>query len=106
MDGVESDFDNVKFSSKTYNPGDINVTFVQSKNTLVLTDRLAHTVYMYDIVKGTARIVTDENIQQPTGACVGLGDTVLLCIKNNPFIVHLTVEGDILTTYPVDMKYP
>ncbi|KAH3870581.1 hypothetical protein DPMN_033769 [Dreissena polymorpha] len=81
-------------------------TYVQSKNTLVLTDKLAHTVYMYDTVKATSRAVTNENIQEPRGACPEPGDTVLVCSMRKNSIVHLTIDGKILGTYPVDIKLP
>ncbi|KAH3870542.1 hypothetical protein DPMN_033731 [Dreissena polymorpha] len=107
VDGVESDFDHsLTFPKKTYKADESMCTYVQSKNTLVLTDQLAHTLYMYDTVNGTSRAVTNENIQEPRGACVGPGDTVLVCSKNKNSIVHLTIAGKILGTYPVDMKYP
>ncbi|XP_052260662.1 uncharacterized protein LOC127864813 isoform X2 [Dreissena polymorpha] len=104
--GIESDFDRVPFTKKTYKLGESKCTYVTSKNTLVLTDRYAHTVYMYDTVKGTSRAVTNANIQQPVGACVGPGDTVLVCSGARDYVVHLTDKGDILGTYRVDMTLP
>ncbi|KAH3815860.1 hypothetical protein DPMN_144394 [Dreissena polymorpha] len=104
--GVESDFDRVLFNKKTYKFEESKCTFVPSKNTLVLTDRDAHTVYMLDTVKGTSRAVTHDNIQEPIGACVGPGDSVLVCSMAKNSIVHLTVDGDILCTYHVDMRSP
>ncbi|KAH3704321.1 hypothetical protein DPMN_079377 [Dreissena polymorpha] len=106
VDGVESDFDRVKFPDKTYRSGENKCTYVQSKNTLVLTEKLAHTVYMYDTLKGTSRAVTDENIKEPRGTCIGPGDTVLVCSMRKNSIVQLTVDGEILGTYQVDMKMP
>ncbi|KAH3804154.1 uncharacterized protein LOC127836239 [Dreissena polymorpha] len=106
VDGVESDLDLVLFPLKTYKSDQSKCTYVQSKNTLVLTERFADTVYMYDTVKGTSRAVTDRNIQQPRGACVGPGDTVLVCSTANNSIVHLSVDVEVLGTYPVDMWYP
>ncbi|KAH3815868.1 hypothetical protein DPMN_144402, partial [Dreissena polymorpha] len=96
---TESDFDRVLFNNKTYTFEESKCTYVPSKNTLVLTDRYAHTVYMFDTVKGTSRAVTNENIQRPIGACVGPGDTVLVCSGAKNSIVHITVDGDILCTY-------
>ncbi|KAH3870463.1 hypothetical protein DPMN_033651 [Dreissena polymorpha] len=105
--GVESDFDHsLTLPMKTYRIDEIACTYVQSKNTLVLTDRFANNVFMYDTVNGTSRAVTNENIQQPRGACVGPGDTVLVCSERKDSIVHLTINGKIVGTYPVDMKYP
>ncbi|XP_052218534.1 uncharacterized protein LOC127836144 isoform X4 [Dreissena polymorpha] len=107
VDGVESDFDHsLTFPMKTYKIAESRCTYVQSKNTLVLTDQLAHTVYVYDTVNGTSRAVTNENIQEPRGACVGPGDTVLVCSMDKNSIVHLSVDGNIIGTYPVDMKKP
>ncbi|KAH3810146.1 hypothetical protein DPMN_138532 [Dreissena polymorpha] len=57
VDGVESDFDHVIFPQKIYKGDESICTYVQSMNTLVLTDRWAHTVYMYDTLKGTSRAV-------------------------------------------------
>ncbi|KAH3803666.1 hypothetical protein DPMN_131932 [Dreissena polymorpha] len=107
VDGVESDFHHsLTFPMKTYQLGESSCTFVQSKNTLVLTDRYAHTLFMNDTVKGSSRAVTDENIREPRGACVGPGDTVLVCSMRKHSIVRLTIDGKILGTYPVDMEFP
>ncbi|KAH3870592.1 hypothetical protein DPMN_033780 [Dreissena polymorpha] len=107
VDGVESDFDHfLTCPVKTYGEDESMCTYVQSKNTLVLTDRFAHTVKMYDTVKGTSRAVTNENIQEPRGACPGPGHTVLVCSQNNHSIVHLPFDGTILGNYPVYIKYP
>ncbi|XP_052219281.1 uncharacterized protein LOC127836642 isoform X1 [Dreissena polymorpha] len=106
VDGVESDFDYVELPYETYKVGESACTYVQSKNTLVLTDMLDHAVYMFDTVKGTSKAVTDENIQEPCGACVGPADTVLVICRAKNSIAHLTLEGDILGTYPVDMESP
>ncbi|KAH3844318.1 uncharacterized protein LOC127872767 [Dreissena polymorpha] len=105
MDGVELDFDRVEFPKKEYNIEESMCTYVQYNNTLVLTDRDAHTVNMYDIMKGTSRAVTDGNIQKPGNVCVGPGDTVMVCSSLNNSIVHLTVTGEILGTYLVDIGY-
>ncbi|KAH3801463.1 hypothetical protein DPMN_155114 [Dreissena polymorpha] len=106
VDGVQSDFDKVVFPKKTFKYYDSTCTFVQSMNTLVLTDRFANTVYMYDTVKVTSRVFTNEIIQEPRVCCVGPGATVLVCSNNNNSIVHLSVDADLIGRYPVDMKYP
>ncbi|KAH3805480.1 hypothetical protein DPMN_133783 [Dreissena polymorpha] len=106
VDGVETDFDHLEFHKKTYKQGESMSTYVKPKNTLLLTDRFAHTVYMYNTVKGTTNAVTDRNIKEPRGACVGPSDTVLVCSSLNNSIVHLTVGGEILGKYPVYMQHP
>ncbi|KAH3803702.1 hypothetical protein DPMN_131969, partial [Dreissena polymorpha] len=107
VDGVETDFDHsLTLPMKTYRIAESACTYVQSKNTLILTDQLAHTVYMNDPVNGTSRAVTNENIQEPRAACVGPGDSVLVCSMGKDSIVRLTIDGKILGTYPVDMECP
>ncbi|KAH3870481.1 hypothetical protein DPMN_033669 [Dreissena polymorpha] len=106
VDGVESDFDHSLTFPMDLEEHDSKCTYVQSKNTLVLTHQPAHTVFMYDTVNGTSRAVSNKNIQEPCGACLGPGDTVLVCSQNNDSIVHLTLDGKILGTYPVDMELP
>ncbi|KAH3803801.1 hypothetical protein DPMN_132069 [Dreissena polymorpha] len=90
--GVESDFEHVTFPDKKYKINESMCTYVQSKNTLVLTDRFANTVHMYDNVNGTSKAVTDRNILQPRDACVGPGDTVLVCSEMKDSIVHPTAS--------------
>ncbi|KAH3870582.1 hypothetical protein DPMN_033770 [Dreissena polymorpha] len=68
VDGVKSDFDHVTFHVKTYKIDESMCTYVQSKNTLVLTDREAHTVYIYDNLNGTSIAVTNNNIREPCSA--------------------------------------
>ncbi|XP_052260664.1 uncharacterized protein LOC127864815 isoform X2 [Dreissena polymorpha] len=104
--GVVSYFDHGLVPNKRYKIDESKCTYVISKNTLVFTDWLANSVYMNDCAKGTSKVVTDENIQQPRGACVGPGDTVLVCSGATSSIVHLTVDGIMLGTYPVDMRWP
>ncbi|KAH3810575.1 hypothetical protein DPMN_138968 [Dreissena polymorpha] len=106
VDGVESDFNKLVFAKKTYKAHGSKCTYIQSKNTLVLTDRKAHTVYLYDTLMGTFRAVTNEDIHIPIGACVGPGDTVLVCSASKHSIVHMSVKGEIIGTYPVDMRFP
>ncbi|KAH3870456.1 hypothetical protein DPMN_033644 [Dreissena polymorpha] len=105
VDGVEANFDRfLTFTMKTYKVDESMCTYVRSNNTLVLTDRFTHTVYIYDTAKGTSRAVTNENIQEPRGACVGSVDTVLVCSTRKNSTVHLIADADILGTYPVDIS--
>ncbi|KAH3804928.1 hypothetical protein DPMN_133221 [Dreissena polymorpha] len=106
IDGTESDFVKVVYEPKTYNIGGNKCTFVASKNTLVMTDRFAHTIFFFDVGTGVARIITNTTIQEPRGVCVGLGDTVLVSSMGTHSIVQLNVKGDLLSVYPVDIKNP
>ncbi|XP_052258202.1 uncharacterized protein LOC127862966 isoform X4 [Dreissena polymorpha] len=76
-DGVEEDFDKFELPKTIYKIDESRCTYIQAKNTLVMIDKLAHTVYMYDTLKGTSIAVTDKSIQQPSGVCVS--DLVTRC---------------------------
>ncbi|KAH3689397.1 hypothetical protein DPMN_191738 [Dreissena polymorpha] len=102
--GVVPGIDHLLFPSKTYQLEESRCTYIQSTNSLVLTDRLAHTLYINDKVK--SRAITDDNIRQPRAACVGPGDTVLVCSAAKNSIVHVTVDGTILGSYKVDVRWP
>ncbi|KAH3815887.1 hypothetical protein DPMN_144423 [Dreissena polymorpha] len=67
----------------------INIA-IDSTNSLVLTDRFAHTLYINDKVTGTSRAITDDNIRQPRAVCVGPGDTIL--IVRQELSVHATLS--------------
>ncbi|KAH3804170.1 hypothetical protein DPMN_132452 [Dreissena polymorpha] len=104
VDGLELDFEHLVFPTKNYKSDQSKCTYVQSKNTLVLTDRFAYTVFMYDTSKATPRAVTTENIQGPDSVCVGPSETVLVCSQNNHSIVHLSVNGDLPCGYAVPVQ--
>ncbi|XP_052784438.1 uncharacterized protein LOC128220197 [Mya arenaria] len=106
VDGKESDFDNVKFPGKTYKFEESKCTYIQSRGTLVLTDRHAHTVHMYNTVSGTSNEVKGDRIRAPKRACVGPDDSVFVCSQNTNSIIQISPDGDILASCDVDMKYP
>ncbi|XP_052785086.1 uncharacterized protein LOC128220646 [Mya arenaria] len=106
VDGKESDFDNVKFPGKTYKCGESKCTYIQSRDTLVLIDKFARTVYMYNTVSGKGIEVKDGRIREPRGACVGNGDTVFVCSTDTNSVIQVSADGDILASCDVDMEYP
>ncbi|KAH3876528.1 hypothetical protein DPMN_000373 [Dreissena polymorpha] len=61
---------------------------------------------MNDTLIGTTIAVINKNIREPCSACVGPDDTVLVCSKNNHDVAHLTVGGDVLGSYPLNLKLP
>ncbi|XP_052214378.1 uncharacterized protein LOC127833254 [Dreissena polymorpha] len=104
LGGVETDFDHAVVPKKFKLWGS-KITYVKSNNMLVLTDRFANKVHMYNTMTRMCREVTDENLKEPRGVCVH-GNTVLVCSRLNNCIVHLTVDGNILGTYSVDLNGP
>ncbi|XP_052783085.1 uncharacterized protein LOC128219315, partial [Mya arenaria] len=106
VDGNESEFDNVKFPGKMYKNWESLCTYVPSRVTLVLTDRYAHTVYMYDTVTGNNTEVKNDQIREPRGTCVCPDDSVFVCIKNTNSIIQISSDGEILASCDVDMEYP
>ncbi|XP_052783083.1 uncharacterized protein LOC128219313 [Mya arenaria] len=106
VDGKESDFDNVKFPGKTYKLGESKCTYIPSRDTLVLIDRFAHTVYMYNTVSGKGEEVKDDRIREPAGACAGPDASVFVCSMNTNSVIQIPPDADILASCDVDMKYP
>ncbi|XP_052784981.1 uncharacterized protein LOC128220575 [Mya arenaria] len=106
VDGKESDFDNMKFPGKTYKLGASNCTYIQSRDSIVLTDRFAHTVYMYNTVSDKNSKVKGGQIREPKGTCVGPDDSVFVCSKNTNSVIQISPDGDILASCDVDMKHP
>ncbi|XP_052783089.1 uncharacterized protein LOC128219321 [Mya arenaria] len=105
VDGKESDVDNVKFPGKTYTLDESRCTNLPFRDSLVLTDRFAHTVYMYNTVSGKITEVKDDRIREPTGACVGPDDSVFVCNENTNSVIPISPDGYILTSCEVDMKF-
>ncbi|XP_052812587.1 uncharacterized protein LOC128240117 [Mya arenaria] len=106
VDGKESDFDNVKFPGKTYKIGESQCTYIPSRDTLVLIERHAHTVYMYNTVFGKTSEVKCYRIPEPRGACTGPDDSVFVCSRNTNSVIQISPNGDKLTSCDVGMKYP
>ncbi|XP_052784435.1 uncharacterized protein LOC128220193 [Mya arenaria] len=106
VDGKESDFDNVKFPGKTYKIDESKCTYIPSRDVLVLTDRHAHTVYLYNTATGKSSEVKDGRIREPRGACAGPDDSVFVCSRNTNSVIQISPDGDILASCDVDMDGP
>ncbi|WAR28225.1 hypothetical protein MAR_013929 [Mya arenaria] len=106
VDGKESDFDNVKFPGKTYKPGESKCTHIPSRDTRVLSDRHAHTIYIYKTVTGKSVEVKDGRIHEPRGACAGPDESVFVCSGNTNSVIQISPDGDILASCDVDMELP
>ncbi|XP_060584042.1 uncharacterized protein LOC132740203 [Ruditapes philippinarum] len=105
LTGEEHDF-KVNFPNKTYSIDTSDCTYIKSSDKVVITDRDEHTVYIYDIKKGTRVVVKDDKIQEPCGAAVGPSDTILLCCRKTNTIVQISQSGQVLSSYKIDMKMP
>jgi len=106
MSGEEKDFDNL--SQKAYGFSDNNSAYVHNNDTLVLTDKSNHTVYMYDnketcIVR---TMVKDERIEIPRGVCVGPSGSIFVCSQDTNSLVQVSASGRVLCSHTLDMKYP
>ncbi|XP_052783078.1 uncharacterized protein LOC128219309 [Mya arenaria] len=106
VDGKESDFDNVKFPGKTYKLEESKCTYIPSRDVLVLTDKHAHTVYMYNTATGKSSEVKDFRIREPRGAFAGPDQSVFVCSGKTNSIIQISPDGDILASCDVDKKYP
>ncbi|XP_052784182.1 uncharacterized protein LOC128219994 [Mya arenaria] len=106
VDGKESNFDNMKFPGKTYKLGESKCTYIQSRDVLVLTDRHAHTVYMYNTATGKSREVNDGRIREPRGAFAGPDQSVFVCSGKTNSVIQISPDGNILASCDVDIKHP
>ncbi|XP_052784623.1 uncharacterized protein LOC128220310 [Mya arenaria] len=104
VDGKESDFDNMKFPGKMYKHG--KCTYIRSRDVLVLTDKHAHTVYMYNTATGKISEVNDGRIRKPRDTCAGPDESVFVCSGNTNSVVQIAPDGDILASCDIDMGYP
>lgn len=106
IDGQESDFKNIP--KNEFNTFESYCAFVRNKETLVLTDRFADTVYLYNVGGDfTARcVVRDECIKEPCGACVGPEDCLFICSQNTHSLVQMSSTGSVIAIHELDMDYP
>ncbi|XP_052783259.1 uncharacterized protein LOC128219492 [Mya arenaria] len=106
VDGNESDFDNVKFPGRSYEIDESKCTYIPYGDTLVLTDRHDHTVYMFNTVTGKNTKIKDRSIREPRDACVGPDDSVFVCSEKTNSVIQISPDGDILASCNVDMTFP
>lgn len=103
--GEENEFTNL--SGKDYDIGDSRCTYIRDEDKLVLTDKCAHAVYLYD--NGdvpTMRVVTDDKIKQPTSVCVGPEDCLYVCSSDTNSIVQVSSVGKVVASHELDIVYP
>ncbi|XP_053404899.1 E3 ubiquitin-protein ligase TRIM71-like [Mercenaria mercenaria] len=105
MSGEEKDF-SVSFPNKKYSLGDSSCTYIRNTEKMILTDRLEHTVYIYDFKTNTRIVVKDDQIKEPSGVAVGPSDCFLVCSENTNSIVQISQTGRILSSFKLDMKWP
>ncbi|XP_045202221.2 E3 ubiquitin-protein ligase TRIM71-like [Mercenaria mercenaria] len=80
--------------------------YIRNSDKLILTDRLEHTVYIYDVATNTRVVVKNDQIKEPRGVAVGPSDCILVCSNKTNSIVQLSQTGRILSSYTLDMKLP
>jgi hypothetical protein len=97
----------VNFPSKQYKLNESVCTFIKNRNKVVLSERYAHTVYIYDIANNTKVEVKDDKlIKKPIGMAVGPFDCIFVCSKDTNSIVQISHTGQILSSHVLDMKFP
>ncbi|XP_053392214.1 uncharacterized protein LOC128554905 [Mercenaria mercenaria] len=105
LSGEEKDF-SISFPNKKY-PSDTSAcTYIGYSDKVVLTDRIEHTVYIYDIKSNTRVVVKDDQINEPWGVAVGPSDCILVCSNKTHTIVQISQTGRVLSSYKLDMKHP
>jgi hypothetical protein len=97
----------INFPSKQYKLNECTCTYIKNRNKVVLSDRFAHTVYIYDIANNTRVAVNDEKIiKKPRGMAVGPADCIFVCSADTKSIVQISHTGQILSSHVLDMEYP
>ncbi|XP_060570803.1 uncharacterized protein LOC132729077 [Ruditapes philippinarum] len=89
LTGEESDF-GVNFPNKSYPVDTSDSTYIKSSDKVVITDKVEHTVYIYDIKTDTRVVVKDDQIQEPCGVAVGPSDTILVCSSKTKTVVQIS----------------
>jgi len=98
--GNEGDVANVSFPGKYYTDND----YIVSEKLLALTIRRENTVYLRILGNDRGTCVTDKRIRRPQGVCAGPRGTLFVCSKH--YIVQMSHQGDVLTSYDTNMKLP
>jgi hypothetical protein len=97
---------NVKFPAKRYPVRHSSCTYLKTCNKVVLTDRYAHAIYIYDIAKNTREEVRDETkIVEPRGATPGPNDSIFVCCSGSNSLVQISQNGEIMASHTLDMLY-
>jgi hypothetical protein len=96
----------INFPSKQYKIDECACTYIKNRNKFVISDRFAHTVYIYDIANNTRAKVKDDIFKKPRGVAVGPGDCIFVCSEDTNSIVQVSHTGRILSSHVLDMKYP
>ncbi|KAH3807213.1 hypothetical protein DPMN_135548 [Dreissena polymorpha] len=105
MDGVEYGFDQVEFPSKTYNFIKLDVRMsLQQTHWFSLIASLTHcmTRRKTRLEQSLMRTYRGQLVPVSLPPC----DTGLVSRSPKHFIIHVTLEGDILDTYSMDIRHP
>lgn len=96
----------IDFQEKRYPVRHSSCTYIKNCNKVVLTDRYANTVYIYDIVTNSGIEVKDETvIIEPRDVAVGANDCLFVCSEKTSSVVQISISGQILATHKLDMLY-
>ena len=104
--GQEGHVQHAGLPDKTYKNDESQCTYIGTKNILVFTDRYNHTVYLCNIQSGSCQTVQSDQIRKPFGACPGNHGTVFVCSPLTNSVVQISLQGRVVTTHDVGMKFP
>jgi len=104
--GNEGEIQHKHLPDNTYSFWTSACAYIPSTKTLVVTDRDQHTVYMRDLTSGEGRVIVNDKIRYPRGACAGPGGTVFVCSEDTDSVVQLSPQGDVLASHRVDVRLP
>jgi WD40 repeat protein len=97
----------INIPSKQYKRDESTCAYIKNPNKVVLSEKFAHTVYIYDIANNTGVEVKDEKIiKEPRGMAVGPADCIFVCCTLANSILQISHTGQLLSSHVLDMKYP
>jgi len=105
--GNEGEIQHKFLPDKTYSSTlESACAYIPSTKTLVVTDRIQHTVYICDLTSGKGHVIKNDKIRGPRGVCAGPGDTVYVCSVDTDTVVQLSPQGDVLASHRVNVTLP
>ncbi|XP_053391460.1 uncharacterized protein LOC128554236 [Mercenaria mercenaria] len=105
LSGEEKDF-SIDFQNKKTAIDTSACTYIRDRDKVALTDRNAHTVFIYENMTNSRVDVVDEEIREPRDAAIGPFDCIFVCSKGTNSIVQISPSGKIVASHKIDMKYP
>ena len=103
--GDETDLKNLP--KKCFKREESMCTFIHHTHMLVLTDKKANSVHMFEHKSNMKEhVVKHKAIKEPRGVCAGPEGTVFVCCKGTDKLVQISPSGRVLGSHKLKMRSP